>query len=152
MKILDWILNRKTKNEAKTGQKEREDITMRIFAWIVLILSLGAFSMTIMDLVNGIEYVGWDSLLFIIPFSLLIGSFGYLFQEKWFEKMNQKQKIILGIFIPIIISFFTLMIAIIMGFGNPFNWGSNFYVWLIFLIFICIFEYKLFADKKEKGK
>jgi len=115
-------------------------------------ISLMASSLTIMDLVDGIEYVGWNSLFIIIPFSLSIGSFGYLFQGQWFEKMNQKQKIILAIFIPIIISFFTLMIAIIVGFGDPFNWGSTFYVWLIFLIFICIFEYKLFEDRKKKYK
>jgi len=125
---------------------------MRIFVWIVFMISLMASSLTIMDLVDGIEYVGWNSLFIIIPFSLSIGSFGYLFQGQWFEKMNQKQKIILAIFIPIIISFFTLMIAIIVGFGDPFNWGSTFYVWLIFLIFICIFEYKLFEDRKKKYK
>jgi len=122
---------------------------MRIFVWFVFMLSLMASSMTIMDLVNGIEYVGWEQLFIIIPFSLSIGSFGYLFQGKWFEKMNQKQKIILAIFIPIIILFFTLMIASVVGLGDPFNWGNTFYVWLIFLIIICIFEYKLFADKKK---
>lgn len=125
---------------------------MRIFVWFVFMLSLMASSATIMDLVNGIEFVGWEQLFIIIPFSLSIGSFGYLFQGKWFEKMNQKQKIILAIFIPIIILFFTLMIASIVGLGDSFNWGNTFYVWLIFLIIICIFEYKLFADKKKKDK
>lgn len=124
-------------------------MTMRIFVWLVFMLSLMASSATIMDLVNGIEFVGWEQLFIIIPFSLSIGSFGYLFQGKWFEKMNQKQKIILAIFIPIIILFFTLMIASIVGLGDSFNWGNTFYVWLIFLIIICIFEYKLFGDKKR---
>jgi len=33
---------------------------------------------------------------------------------------------------------------------NPFDWGKTWYVWLLSLTFCCIFEYKLFADKKEK--
>jgi len=35
---------------------------------------------------------------------------------------------------------------------DPFDWGKTWYIWFIFLIFICIFEYKLFGDKKEKNK
>jgi len=90
--------------------------------------------------------------------------------------MNKNQKIILAIFIPIIIFFVALMIANMVGttqgrpalspiwekyFGeeksyptytthDPFDWEKTWYVWLIFLIFCCIFEYKLFADKKRK--
>ena len=33
---------------------------------------------------------------------------------------------------------------------NPFDWGKTWYMWFLFLIFCCIFEYKLFADKKIK--
>jgi len=85
--------------------------------------------------------------------------------------MNVKQKIILAIFIPIIIFFIALMIANSLGYtaitrkvpegsylrkylgettykGNPFDWQKTWYVWMLYLIFCCIFEYKLFEDKK----
>lgn len=88
--------------------------------------------------------------------------------------MNKNQKIILAIFIPIIILFITLLIANSVGYtvkartslpegsvqrrfgtstyheGNPFDWGRAWYIWVLSLIFCCIFEYKLFADKKKK--
>jgi len=32
--------------------------------------------------------------------------------------------------------------------NNPFDWQKTWYVWVVFSIFCCIFEYKLFADKK----
>ena len=92
--------------------------------------------------------------------------------------MNKNQKIILAIFVPITILFITLMIANIVGttpgrpalspfwekyFGgeisypthttrDPFDWSKTWYVWVLYLIFCCIFEYELFADKKEKDK
>jgi len=88
--------------------------------------------------------------------------------------MNKNQKIILSIFIPIILFFIALMIANSLGYteiirevpenmsmfrkyigttttiykGNPFDWEKTWYVWVLYLIFCCIFEYKLFADKK----
>jgi len=72
--------------------------------------------------------------------------------------MNKIQKIILAIFVPSILYVIALAIA------EPITWkpgklrlydtGVIFYygwpVWLIFLIIVCIFEYKLFKDKKEK--
>ncbi len=91
--------------------------------------------------------------------------------------MNKKQRLILAIFIPVIILFITLAIANSVGYteitrevpesmvffrkyigttttiyhkGNPFDWGRTWYIWVLSLTFCCIFEYKLFADKKEK--
>ena len=89
--------------------------------------------------------------------------------------MNKKQKLVLAIFVPIIILFITLVIANSVGYtektrtlsegsylrkylgettiyreGNPFDWGRTWYIWLLSLTFCCIFEYKLFADKKRK--
>lgn len=32
---------------------------------------------------------------------------------------------------------------------EPFKWEKTWYVWLLALISCCIFEYKLFADKKS---
>jgi len=121
---------------------------MKVFFWIVFIFSLITSSLTISDLVNGVEFPGWELLIPIISFSVSIAGFGYLFQGKWLENMNQKQKIILAIFIPIIIFFFTLSITSSLG-GNPFNWENTWYVWMFYAIYCCIFEYKLFADKKR---
>jgi len=90
--------------------------------------------------------------------------------------MNKNQKIILAIFIPIIIFFVALIIANSLGYteitrkvpessvfrkyfgetttiyrkGNPFDWERTWYVWVLYSIFCCGFEYKLFADKKDK--
>ncbi|GAG65548.1 unnamed protein product [marine sediment metagenome] len=32
--------------------------------------------------------------------------------------------------------------------NDPFDWEKTWYIWLFFIIFVCVFEYKLFADKK----
>ena len=87
--------------------------------------------------------------------------------------MNKNQKIILAIFVPIILFFIAFTIAyysavtIVPGVTNlkriaetgvanyshnPFDWEKTWYVWMFYLIFVCIFEYKLFADKKGKIK
>ena len=91
--------------------------------------------------------------------------------------MNKKQRLILAIFVPLIIIFITLVIANSVGHkaitiplpedsllrkygmgmttrtyykkGNPFDWERTWYIWLLSLTFCCIFEYKLFEDKKN---
>ena len=35
--------------------------------------------------------------------------------------------------------------------GNPFDWRRTWYIWVLSLVFCCIFEYKLFANKKASG-
>ena len=93
--------------------------------------------------------------------------------------MNKKQRLVLAIFIPIVILFITIGIANSVGYteteitrevpesmvffrkyigttttiyhkGNPFDWERTWYIWVLSLTFCCIFEYKLFADKKDK--
>lgn len=86
-------------------------------------------------------------------------------------RMNKKQRLVLAIFIPIIIFFITLGIANSVGYteitrtlpegsylrkyfptitkGNPFDWERTWYIWVLSLVFCCIFEYKLFANKEE---
>ena len=72
--------------------------------------------------------------------------------------MNKIQKIILAIFVPSILYVIALAIAepITRRPGKIFLSSPSvaFYygwpVWLVFLIIVCIFEYKLFKDKKEK--
>ncbi len=84
--------------------------------------------------------------------------------------MNKKQKIILAIFVPVIIFFLALTIVHYTGIAdehytgrlrkpgsyttnyNPFDWENTWYVWVLYLIFCCIFEYKLFGDKKKGTK
>ncbi len=74
--------------------------------------------------------------------------------------MNKIQKIILAIFVPVI------LYVIALGIAEPITWRPGkviirssdvtFYygwpVWLVFLIIVCIFEYKLFEDKEKKVK
>ena len=91
--------------------------------------------------------------------------------------MNKKQRLVLAIFVPIIVLVVTLTVAYYTGvtshttsekitsmFGrklssphyfttttynhNPFDIEKTWYVWFLFLIFVCVFEYKWFADKK----
>jgi len=80
--------------------------------------------------------------------------------------MNKKQRLVLAIFVPIMIFFIALTIANYIGVTvtyhglrkpplpsitknyNPFDWQKTWYVWVISSLFCCIFEYKLFADKK----
>ena len=82
--------------------------------------------------------------------------------------MNKKQRVILAIFVPVVIFLITLTIANYIGVTrtyhgvrfppfpsitknyNPFDWQKTWYVWVISSIFICVFEYKLFEDKKRK--
>ena len=86
--------------------------------------------------------------------------------------MNKKQKLVLAIFVPMIVFFIALIIANSVGYtviykpgtfpggskpakpttyyreSNPFDWEKTWYVWVIYLIFVCIFEYKIFEDKE----
>ncbi len=66
--------------------------------------------------------------------------------------MNIIQKIILAIFIPVILYVISLSIAefIVNNFYWPDDLEKTWYVWFVFLITVCIFEYKLFEDKKKK--
>ena len=88
--------------------------------------------------------------------------------------MSKKQRLVLAIFVPIVIFFIALTIANYIGVTviyrsekvsfyaggheftidtktknyNPFDLEKTWYVWLLFSIFVCIFEYKLFGNKK----
>jgi hypothetical protein len=61
---------------------------MKAFGWIIFILSLICSFMTIIDLISGVKYVGWDWLLVLIPFSLSICGFGYLFRKTLLKGNN----------------------------------------------------------------
>ena len=80
--------------------------------------------------------------------------------------MNKKQRLVLAIFVPVVVLFIALIIAnsvVVTGLteikgkrivrrttSDPFDWENTWYVWLLALVFCCIFEYKLFGDKKRK--
>jgi CDP-diglyceride synthetase len=69
-------------------------------------------------------------------------------------RMNKKQRLFLAIFVPVILFFITLIIASYISGNYPYYYIETsylletWYVWLILLIFICIFEYKMFEDKE----
>jgi len=69
-------------------------------------------------------------------------------------RMNKKQKLFLAIFVPVILFFITLIISSYISGDFPYYYIETsylletWYVWLIFLIFVCIFEYKIFEDKE----
>ena len=69
-------------------------------------------------------------------------------------RMNKKQKLFLAIFVPVILFFITLIISSYISGDYPYYYIETsylletWYVWLIFLIFVCIFEYKIFEDKE----
>jgi hypothetical protein len=160
---------------------------LRVFGLIIfivsLILSFSAISFIISSLKPGEEIIAQDWYFFLILFSLIIG-LGYLFRKTLLTpfkalKINQKQKLILAIFVPVIILFVTLIITNNVGYTattrtvtlpedsifrklrasatstyihyeeNPFDWDRTWYIWFLALIFCCIFEYKLFADKNK---
>ena len=132
-------------------------------------------------LTHGMELVLWEKPISIIAFILTI-CLGYLFRKTLLKillipfqvfkrDMNQKQRLVLAIFIPIIILFIALMIANSVGVTrtartsegrtikgsiyythNPFDLQKTWYVWFSALAFCGIFEYKLFEDKKKKDK
>ena len=64
-------------------------------------------------------------------------------------KMNKKGRLVWAILMPIISFFIALWIATKYG-HNPFDLEKTWYVWMLYLIFCCIFEYKLFGDKIDK--
>ncbi|MBU2598473.1 MAG: hypothetical protein KKC53_04760 [Actinobacteria bacterium] len=71
--------------------------------------------------------------------------------------MNKKQKLILAIFVPVILFFIAVFVA--KEVGGTFQWQASsfdlrytWHVWLLYSASCCIFEYKLFEDKKRKIK
>jgi len=54
---------------------------LKVFGWIIFILSLICSFVIINELISGGEYMGWNWLFVLISFSLLIGGFGYLFRK-----------------------------------------------------------------------
>ena len=62
------------------------------------------------------------------------------------QKLNDKQKKIVGISVAAILLVFTLGVASNIGFrSNAFDWKRTWIVWLIFIGLVSYFEYKLFS-------
>ena len=74
--------------------------------------------------------------------------------QKEVFKMNRTQRLILAILVPIIFFFIFKMFTDNLdgSYCTIFGFGINCYVLPPYLILCCIFEYKLFADKKKKDK
>ena len=70
--------------------------------------------------------------------------------EKWIANLNKQQKIIIGIVIPLILLIISLTIAdnVAQADGyyprHPFKFHVTWWVWLLFVIIVGFFEYKLF--------
>lgn len=62
------------------------------------------------------------------------------------RKLNQSQKIILGIVVGLILLILTLTIADSLGGrGGSFDWEDTWLVWLLFVAIVGYFEFKLFS-------
>lgn len=62
--------------------------------------------------------------------------------------MNSTQKTILTIFIPVVIFIAALGISNSMTYGDPFDWGDTWFIWVLALVIITIFLYQLYKNKK----
>ena len=74
--------------------------------------------------------------------------------EKWISKLNQQQKLIAAISLPLILFFLNVKIAGVYGenrFGQdmPFNFDDTWWIWLVFTIVLGFLEYKLFEKKGD---
>ena len=75
-------------------------------------------------------------------------------KKNWRENLNQTQKLILAIAIPVILLLISWVIADSCGYGKiraldmDYTWG----VWFFYLLIVGIFEFILFSDKKRNNK
>jgi len=125
---------------------------MKTLLWIIFVYSLFCSCGIIYDLVSGrtsLVGTGWQERLLINGvFSIsIIGFFLTVMRGKWLGKINQKQKMIIAIFVPII--FFILALSILGSiYRDAFRLTKTGGAWVIYAIFCFVFEYKLFEDKK----
>lgn len=73
--------------------------------------------------------------------------------EGWIAKLNQQQKIILGIVVPVgLLIIFYPIAAEFDGnpyYSRPFKFEDTWLVWLIYVIIVGFIEFKLFENKKH---
>lgn len=73
--------------------------------------------------------------------------------EKWISKLNSQQKIIFAFLVPI--GLFILFYPIANEFDDtwdkskPFRFEKTWWVWLIYVAIVGVFEYKLFEQRKN---
>ena len=76
--------------------------------------------------------------------------------ENWLSQLNQSQKIIFSILIPVGLLFLFIPIALEFGGSSyadglqPFNLVRTWNVWLIYIVIVGYLEYKLFNQKKTE--
>lgn len=71
--------------------------------------------------------------------------------KEWIAKLNQQQKLILGILIPIgLLVIFHPIANVFDGTWRtrPFDFEETWLVWLIYIGLVGLIEFKLFEDKK----
>lgn len=72
--------------------------------------------------------------------------------EEWIAKLNQQQKIILGIVIPIglLILFYPIADEFDGNYSSrPFDFEHTWYVWLIYVAIVGLIEFKMFEGKNH---
>jgi len=71
------------------------------------------------------------------------------FLENLSKKLNQNQKIIVGIIVALILLIIALAIIDIIGYSS-FNWEDIWFIWVLFIAIIGYFEYKLFGSYEDE--
>lgn len=70
--------------------------------------------------------------------------------KEWIAKLNQQQKIILGIVIPIglLIIFYPIADEVAGYYSAPFDFEDTWLVWLIYVAIVGFIEFQLFENKE----
>ena len=102
-----------------------------------------------------LEYLLTTGFIFITVFALI--PFNKKIKKHLFNRLNNKQKLVTGIFIPLILFLITITIAEDAGYVpmvgrgergvvGAFNWDKTWFIWMSFLFFVGVFEFILFDD------
>lgn len=66
-----------------------------------------------------------------------------------FKKLNQTQKIIVGIVVGLVSLVITIAITDDIGYPGPFDWDDTWFVWVLFILVVGFFEYILFSPNDD---
>jgi len=97
---------------------------VKVFGWIIFIISLICSFMIINDLILGVKYVGWSLLILLISFSLSIGGFIYFFRNFLFKENN---------FLKLILIVLVLLFAVYVW-PTPYRYMPNYHSHIPFRI------------------
>lgn len=69
--------------------------------------------------------------------------------ENLSKKLNQGQKLIVGIGVALVLLVITIAITDELGYLGSFDWDDTWFVWVLFIAIVGYFEYKLFGSYEE---